>query len=55
MATVLQRIRQSAERRLPPRLHGCLVSAALIGLYAEDALIFLQQAIDHGAGSLVQL
>lgn len=76
MANVLhtiQRLRQSAERRLPPRLHGFLVSAALIGLcalgyhlrrpsislvptlYAEDGSIFLQQAIDHGAGSLLQL
>lgn len=76
MATLLQQIqqfRQSAERRLPPRLHAVLVSAALIGLcalgyhlrrpsislaptiYAEDGSIFLQQAIDHGAGSLLQL
>lgn len=76
MATLLQRIqqvRQSAEKRLPPRLHAFLVSAALIGLcalgyhlrrpsislmptlYAEDGAIFLQQAIDQGAGSLVQL
>jgi len=76
MATVLKRIqqiRQSAEQRLPPRLHGFLVSAALIGLsalgyhlrrpsislmptlYAEDGSIFLQQAIDQGAGSLLQL
>ncbi|MDM7954187.1 MAG: hypothetical protein QUV07_13370 [Cyanobium sp. CZS 25K] len=79
MVTVLQRIqqiqqiRQSVEQRLPPRLHGFLVSAALIGLcalgyhlrrpsislqpglYAEDGSIFLQQAIDQGAGSLVQL
>lgn len=76
MATVLQHIqqfRQSAEQRLPPRLHGVLVSAALIGLcalgyhlrrpsvslaptlYAEDGSIFLQQAIDQGAGSLLQL
>lgn len=76
MANVLhaiQRFRQSAEQRLPPRLHSFLVSAALIGLcalgyhlrrpsvslaptlYAEDGSIFLQQAIDQGAGSLVQL
>lgn len=76
MATVLQHIqqfRQSAQQRLPPRLHGVLVSAALIGLcalgyhlrrpsislaptlYAEDGSIFLQQAIDQGAGSLLQL
>lgn len=76
MATLLQQIqqfRQSAEQRLPPRLHGFLVSAALIGLcalgyhlrrpsvslaptlYAEDGSIFLQQAIDQGAGSLLQL
>lgn len=76
MATVLHKIqqfRQSAEQRLPPRLHGLLVSAALIGLcalgyhlrrpsislqpglYAEDGSIFLQQAIDQGAGSLLQL
>ncbi len=76
MATVLQRIqqiRQSAEQRLPPRLHDFLVSAALIGLcalgyhlrrpsvslqpglYAEDGSIFLQQAIDQGTGSLLQL
>jgi hypothetical protein len=76
MATVLKRIqqiRQSAEQRLPPRLHSFLVSAALIGLcalgyhlrrpsislaptlYAEDGSIFLQLAIDQGAGSLLQL
>ncbi|MCP9834482.1 MULTISPECIES: hypothetical protein [unclassified Cyanobium] len=76
MANVLhkiQQIRQSAEQRLPPRLHGFLVSAALIGLcalgyhlrrpsvslaptlYAEDGSIFLQQAIDQGTGSLLQL
>lgn len=76
MATLMQQIqqfRQSAERRLPPRLHGLLVSAALIGLcalayhlrrpsvslaptlYAEDGSVFLQQAIDQGAGSLLQL
>ena len=76
MANVLhaiQRFRRSAEQRLPPRLHGVLVSAALIGLcalgyylrrpsvslvptlYAEDGSIFLQQAIDQGAGSLLQL
>ncbi len=76
MAPLLQKIqqfRQSAEQRLPPRLHGFLVSAALIGLcalgyhlrrpsvslaptlYAEDGSIFLQQAIDQGAGSLLQL
>jgi hypothetical protein len=76
MANVLhaiQRFRQSAEQRLPPRLHSFLVSAALIGLcalgyhlrrpstslqpvlYAEDGSIFLQQAIDQGAGSLLQL
>ncbi len=76
MATLLQHIqqfRQSAEQRLPPRLHGFLVSAALIGLcalgyhlrrpsislmptlYAEDGSVFLQQAIDQGAGSLLQL
>ena len=76
MAPLLQKIqqfRQSAEQRLPPRLHGFLVSAALIGLcalgyhlrrpstslqpvlYAEDGSIFLQQAIDLGAGSLLQL
>jgi len=69
----IQRFRQSAVRRLPPRLHAVLVSAALIGLcalgyylrrpsvslvptlYAEDGSIFLQQAIDQGAGSLLQL
>ena len=76
MATFLrhiQQFRQSAEQRLPPRLHGLLVSAALIGLcalgyhlrrpsisltptlYAEDGSVFLQQAIDQGAGSLLQL
>lgn len=76
MVTVLQRIqtfRRSAEQRLPPWLHGVLVSAALIGLcalayhlrrpsislqpglYAEDGSIFLQQAIDQGTGSLLQL
>jgi hypothetical protein len=76
MAPLLQKIqqfRQSAEQRLPPQLHGFLVSAALIGLcalgyhlrrpsvslaptlYAEDGSIFLQQAIDQGAGSLLQL
>ena len=69
----IQQFRQSAEQRLPPRVHGFLVSAALIGLcalgyhlrrpsvsllptlYAEDGSIFLQQAIDQGAGSLLQL
>ncbi|MEA5392673.1 hypothetical protein VB738_15520 [Cyanobium gracile UHCC 0139] len=76
MANVLhaiQRFRRSAEQRLPARLHGFLVSAALIGLcalgyhlrrpsvslvptlYAEDGSVFLQQAIDQGAGSLLQL
>ncbi len=76
MAAILekiQQIRQSAEQQLPPRLHGLLVSAALVGLcalgyhlrrpsvsllptlYAEDGSIFLQQAIDQGAGSLLQL
>ena len=60
MATVLLRIqtfRQSVEQRLPPRLHGVLVSAALIGLctlgyYLRRPSVSLQPGLYAEDGSI---